>query len=54
MKEAYRRGYRANEKGSEKDANPYARKTQAVKFYAWLAGWNDRDFGHVLDLTVFK
>lgn len=54
MKEAYKRGYWSHSRGDDKKSNPYSQKSQSTEFYAWLAGWNDRDMGYDLDLKVFE
>ncbi len=54
MKEAYGQGYYACASDDVKSDNPYSPVTQPIKYYAWLAGWNDYDMGYNLDLSVFK
>ena len=39
---AYRNGEFSRRTGKGKEFNPY-RPAQGVKYYLWLAGWNDKD-----------
>ena len=39
---AYRDGEFSRRTGKGKEFNPY-RSDQSVKYYLWLAGWNDKD-----------
>lgn len=54
ISDAYQRGYCNRAKDICKTKNPYSEKKSAVKFYAWLAGWNDCDMGYELDLQQFQ
>lgn len=53
MKDAYEQGFYACASDDSKRDNPYSPVIHSIKYYAWLAGWNDYDMNYDLDLGVF-
>jgi len=54
MKDAYKAGFNAKKSLRNKSANPYNKVLNAVKYYAWIAGYNDCDIGHELQLKLLE